>query len=248
MHFLLWLDNAPKYKDGDVDSANKVTEFVDRFVTTKNDNLAQYQIHKHSSSCIRRKKTKKNHRRHTKFRLGNDECRFNIPFLPARKTVILSPLPELDNSEQTKYKTKLKDIKNVLEDIRANRESPTFDEFLQQISLSEDEYLYIIRANLSAEKMFLKRDPDAAFVNGYNPHIQELFRSNSDIQFCLNPYSTAKYITNYINKGKSLLVGPTVWVKISNNSVEFHFRSISGAFEIAQRYCRRNSERSSKST
>lgn len=80
-HILLWLDGAPTY-DGSYKSKQDVCEFVDKIITCSSnrvdEKLIELQTHKHTKTC-----KKKN---------GQTGCRFGIPFLPMRKTVILEPL------------------------------------------------------------------------------------------------------------------------------------------------------------
>ena len=57
-----------------------------------------------------------------------------------------------------------------------------------------------IRSSLKKNTILIRRKPSDIRFNGYNPKILELFGSNMDIQFILDPYGCVHYIVNYISK------------------------------------------------
>ena len=81
----------------------------------------------------------------------------------------------------------------------------TTDEFLNYLGLSWEQYLRIIRSQLTSTTVFLRREPNSIRINAYNPLLLYLWRSNMDIQFVLNAYAVAKYICSYIAKGQKSL-------------------------------------------
>jgi hypothetical protein len=86
-HGLYWIEDSPEYIEGDEESEQQCTEFVDKFITCERyedgdmADLIGYQIHKHSQTC------KKNLRH-------GQSCRFSFPKPPMKETKILTPLPK----------------------------------------------------------------------------------------------------------------------------------------------------------
>ena len=92
--------------------------------------LVNRQTHRHSHTC--RKKSKM-------------VCRFNYPQPPMRSTQILYPLD--DDTSQTLIRNRKvlwKDIKNKLNDLKEGKDI-TFDQLLEELSVSEHEYILAIR-------------------------------------------------------------------------------------------------------
>ena len=207
MHFIVWLKGAPKFDPDSPESARKVQEFVDRFVTTVNNGDATLQIHKHTATCIRRRRTRgqqsnQRNQERARIRLGaNEDCRFGIPFLPFKSTTILNPLPNIDDKDKKEHRLKMRRIKQFLEHCRIEGQDITFEEFLDKVDMTEAEYTTTIRASLISAKLFLRRSVSSAFVNGYNSRIVQLFSSNMDIQFIVDEFAVATYLCSYISKG-----------------------------------------------
>ena len=40
-------------------------------------------------------------------------------------------------------------------------------------------------------------------MNGYNKKIMSLFRSNTDLQICIDPYATGNYVCKYMTKAEA---------------------------------------------
>ena len=181
IHGLLWIDNAPLFNS---DPIENIESFISNHITTSrsDDPMVKYQIHRHSHSC--RKKKKK-------------QCRFNFPLPPMQDTYILQPLDEIRSEEITTHKENWDIIDSALSDIGTTSEV-SFEDFLQSINLSQEEYLLAIRSSITDPKVFLKRSPDAIRVNGYSLDIM----NNHDIQFVLDAYACAMYIVSYISKGQ----------------------------------------------
>lgn len=86
MHAMIWCNGAPKFDDLSESNINKnineIINFVDKHITTdadeiKNENMKDYQTHKHTKTCQRTMK-------------GNTFCRFKMPRPPMPQTEILS--------------------------------------------------------------------------------------------------------------------------------------------------------------
>ena len=85
-HSLLWLHNAPKYQEGEKNE--NLISFIDKFISADldlNSKLVEFQTHKHTFTCRKGK--------------NKGRCRFDIPFFPLERTMILLPLNELSNEE-----------------------------------------------------------------------------------------------------------------------------------------------------
>ena len=211
---LIWLKDAPCYvdeMDPESPEADQICEFVDSVISCKKEwdgsphernvgactedtwkHLLKRQTHKHTHSCQRK-------------RGGRVICRFNIPFLPMDRTIILVPLNE-DTESEAQIEMHRNDYKKIRDFIQDNIESLstnnfTFEEFLLKINMaSVYQYHKAVRSSLKMNKIFIKRNPNAIMINNYNPKIFGMFRSNMDIQFILDPYACCAYVVDYVNK------------------------------------------------
>lgn len=78
----------------------------------------------------------------------------------------------------------------------------TFQELLERLHISEDNYILAIISTLKDPRIFRRRDPDSMHVNGYNPAVLLAWRANHDIQCITNAYACAMYNVGYISKGQ----------------------------------------------
>ena len=233
IHALLWLKNAPKYDKDKPESIEKCTEFIDKFISVSSEptefseDLISLQRHKHSHTC----------KKHVK---GGKKCRFGIPYFPMRKTMILEPIDEYDRvfsyDERVKIPKNKESLAKELDKLSKDTDnSLTFDEFLKEMDMTEDEYIQIIRLGLKKKaKVFLKRAPNEVRINPYNPMIMSLHRANMDIQFILDPYACAVYCLDYISKSENgmskLLREALNELKKGNASVKERLRVIANKF------------------
>lgn len=72
--------------------------------------------------------------------------------------------------------------------------------WLEHLGITEEAYILAIRSGLSRPTVCLKRKFWEMCVNNYGRHMAELWNSNTDIQFVLEPYAAVTYICAYINK------------------------------------------------
>ena len=191
IHMLIWLENAPVFG---VDKDEEVIAFIDQIITCRKQDsdpklleLVNRQTHRHSHTC--RKKSK-------------NVCRFNYPQPPMRSTQILYPLDD-DTSETVirSRKELWKDIKNKLNDLKEG-EDITFDQLLEELDVSEHQYVLAIRSSINCPTIFLKRNPNELRINNYNSACLHAWRANMDIQFVLDVYACAMYIVSYISKAQ----------------------------------------------
>ena len=228
VHSILWLDGAPKFDPNNAETFKTIASFIDEIITTtsrdsETENLVKYQRHKCTHTC---KKTAK----------GKISCRFGAPFPPMDQTRILTPLPDeerekIDKDESKKIRNDIARINQLLD---SDIEIVDFSNFLDLTKFSLDQYIYIVRSQLKANKIFLKRDPKDSRINAYSPKILLLMQSNVDVQFVLDPYACIQYIVDYINKpsrGISRLLRACVEsFRNGNRSVREKLKSVSNTF------------------
>ena len=182
IHMLAWIENSPKYKENTEEEVLNYIDQVSSCSTAVSDEFKHcldFQKHKHSRTCRKR---------------GQPICRFGIPFPPMRKTAIIGPYTGEDRSVYEDYYRHIqKYLTNLEEDI-------TFDDFLKEVGLTEDDYIKAIQTSLKTEKVFLKRKPVESRINPYMKDLIGVWKANHDIQFVLNAYACATYIVSYINK------------------------------------------------
>ena len=219
IHMLMWTKNSPVFER---DSEQEICSYVDQFTSCSKrqdvslQDLITLQTHKHSKTCKK----------------GNKPvCRFGYPMPPLPKTMILRPLDE--DFDKEKYKEMYKNIKEHLDEMKEGRET-TFTEFLEDLDISEDDYLLAIRSTLERSKVFLERNPSEIRVNPYMKQLIKAWQGNHDIQFVLDAYACAMYIVSYINKSQkgmsSLLERACKEAKSGNMDIRKQVRHIGNQF------------------
>ncbi|KAG5679958.1 hypothetical protein PVAND_009493 [Polypedilum vanderplanki] len=192
-HQFVLIKDAPKFDAEDPESYDRVIEFIDKMITTDTDDpevadVIYCQRHRCTHTCRKGKK-------------GKETCRFNAPFLPMPRTMILEPIPDsmqLSKEKQDRLKEINKKLHDILEADSASIQS--FDELLQRLECNFDDYLLAARSKLKNRKVFIKREPKNSRINPYNKKILITMRSNMDIQFILDIYSCISYVVDYVNK------------------------------------------------
>ena len=86
-----------------------------------------------------------------------------------------------------------KSMKNKLNDFKEGKDI-TFDELLQELDVSERQYILAIRSSWNSATIFFKRSPNELRINNYNPTCLRAWRANMDIQYVLDVYACAMYI------------------------------------------------------
>ena len=220
---LVWLENAPTYDPDYPESKREVCDFIDEFVTCSSKDLSpellSLQKHKHSHTCYKK--------------LGQNHCRFNIPYFPMDKTTILEPL---SRKYSTKKIAKLKRIHKTIQKAKEKEESlkMTFKQFLMSMNMSYKTYILAIRSSIRKPQVFLKRDPCDMFISPFSKKMIKLMRSNQNLQFVLDAYGAACYVIDYINKsdrGMSNLMRDVLnELRKGNTSLQTSLRKISNTF------------------
>ena len=107
------------------------------------------QYHKHPHTCY--KKYKKGSKVIKERRFG-----YNKP--PMKATKILLPLEEKDNEHIKTHKDNYKSIKSFINKVTKKDEDMTFEQVLEKLELTEDEYILALRSSLKGPKVFLRRN------------------------------------------------------------------------------------------
>ena len=146
-----------------------------------------------------------------------NSCRFKFPKFPVRKTTIVdAPDSMMSNDIKKCWKDNYLKIRRFIlrQTYCEHRSEPnedflnlTFDEFLDAVGVSEEEYMNALRmsvaANRSGCEVFLKRDCRDVFINNYNPNVLKVHQANMDLSFILNEYACVAYILGYLTKNES---------------------------------------------
>ncbi|CAB4032890.1 ATP-dependent DNA helicase PIF1 [Paramuricea clavata] len=110
----------------------------------------------------------------------------------------------------------------------------TFDQLLEELDISEHEYILVIRSSLNCPTIFLKRSPNELRINNYNSACLHAWRANMDIQFVLDVYACAMYIVSYISKAQKgmseLLRKACAEAKEGNANIKQQVRDIGNKF------------------
>ena len=223
MHMLIWLEGAPQFQ---IDSDEHVSAYIDKIITchkpvnnTELMKLVNRQIHRHSHTC--RKNTR-------------SQCRFNYPQPPIKQTMILHPLDkDTPENEIKMHKDNWKSVKMYLGEMK-DGENISFDQWLLNMNITEENYLLATSSSLNTPTVFLKRNADELCINNYNASCLSAWRANMDIQFVLDVYASAAYIVNYISKGQKgmseLLRQACTEARQGNNSIKQQVRDIGSKF------------------
>jgi len=116
------------------------------------------------------------------------------------QTEILEPLL-CGAQENLTHTDNLTRIKSFLASLKPSHETLSMDEFLTAVELDLDSYVLAIRSSLKSPTTFIRRLPSEVRVNNYNVYCLRAWQANHDIQFVLDVYACASYITAYIAKG-----------------------------------------------
>ena len=126
-----------------------------------------------------------------------------------------------------------KEIKAKLNDLKEGK-NITFDQTLEQLGVTEHEYILAIRSSLSCPTIYLRRSPNELRINNYNSACLEAWTANMDIQFVLDVYACTMYIVSYISKAQKgmseLLRKACVEAKERNSGIKQQIRDIGNKF------------------
>ena len=222
IHGLLWIDDAPK---PGVNTKEEIIKYIDSCISCSLDvseedqKYVKFQVHKHSRSCA-------------KMVAGKKTCRFGMPVFPMRSTQILDPLlpEEVPHLEVVKERRAViqEHLRKIPDDVQ------TFDDWLQFINLSEEDYIMAIRVGLVRPKIYLQRRPTEVRVNAYMKHLVGVWQANHDVQFVLDAYQCVTYICDYMTKSQrgmsDLMHSACEHTKAGNMAVKESLRYMSNVF------------------
>ncbi|PIK47899.1 hypothetical protein BSL78_15229 [Apostichopus japonicus] len=127
-----------------------------------------------------------------------------------QKTMLLYPIKsEITEAEYGKLTQNFLYVSKLLANAKDGELNMTYDDFLKDVDLSEEEYIQAIRSSIKTPTIFLERTPAAIRVNCYMKNLLGTYGANHDIQFVTDPYACAVYIVAYMSKsqrGMSLLL------------------------------------------
>ena len=75
--------------------------------------------------------------------------------------------------------------------------------FLEEVRLTEEDYIIAVQTSFKTETIFLERRPIAISINPYMKGLLDVWKANYDIQFVSNAYICATHIVSYSNKSAS---------------------------------------------
>jgi hypothetical protein len=114
---------------------------------------------------------------------------------PMRMTRIIEPITLEDNVLIEKSKSLFTFLEQGdFDDLM------TFEDFLVQLKLTEDEYIQVIQSTLKQPTIFLKRKPSHIWNNGFSKDMPNMWNANTDAQYVLNAYVATSYCTSYMMK------------------------------------------------
>jgi hypothetical protein len=217
VHGVLWLEESTilQYREPftQLYDSEKIPELIDQLMTCKlpekNTKLRkiveEVQFHHHTKSC----------------RKYNNNCRFNYPRYPSKKTIIAKPFPDtMDQDEkQKKLETQrgiLKRVKDILEN-GVMTEDMSIDDLVEKAGVSIHEYENALSVSERGIIVVLKRKVAERFINKYSPEWLLAWNANIDIQFCFDPYAVTTYICDYYGKDDT---GMTELLKAALKSVQ----------------------------
>ncbi|CAF0967783.1 unnamed protein product [Brachionus calyciflorus] len=218
IHMLTWNQNAPLYERNDnqrtkEENKLKCIDFIDKYITCNRpingllveedyDNrkehvplrtfdLDDYQIHKCKDNCETFDKDK------------NKICKYGFPLPILDRTIILEPLNENDDN-YSKSKLDYFEIRQRLDEVyntwRTKGISINLENFLASLNIDFDAYLLALRSSITRNTVFLVRTCKEIRLNQYNQEIAIRHSANMDIQYIMDPYGAAAYVTSYMMK------------------------------------------------
>jgi exonuclease III len=180
-HGLLWIEDAPIYGR---DNNSEIENFLDKYITCDTDHLdpalAKFHRHYHTRSCKKRR---------------NSHCRYNFPMPPMKRTIVLEPISSLDKDLADKSRSMFTSLEQKNYDSEM-----TFEDFLVEMDLAEDQYIQLIQCKLKQPTIFLKRKPSHIWNNSFANDMPNLWNANTDAQYVLNAYAAASYCSSYMTK------------------------------------------------
>ena len=208
---------------------NFADELITLAIEEDEENVIKYQTHKHTFTCTKKKKNSyfivredegfgKDDGKMKGSSLKTPKCRFHFPRFPMRSTTFLEPLILKDNNENVIkkadiYLNRIRKymLRNLFQescgdssDSRKQFLMMSFDNFLEKLGISEEEYKMALRRSVRGHGfMFLKRECSQVFINNFNKNIMSQHSANQDFTLCIDENQVAAYIINYLTKNEA---------------------------------------------
>ena len=75
---------------------------------------------------------------------------------------------------------------------------------IRKREIAKQRYLNALKADIKgAGFVYQKRDPKDVFINNYNKKLMPILQANHDIQYVVDHFACANYITSYLTKNES---------------------------------------------
>lgn len=230
-HALLWLNEAPTDILHDSEAIIKLVDELISVSRVDSSGHSSKQTHKHTSTCT------KNFTRNNPDLQGNIQntissslpCRFDIPFLPMRRTKLIVPMNTTDGRRK-EYKRHYKRYQKSLEE----NQFEDIEDFFKFNGIHDDEfYEAVLSAGIVRPRIFLKRHPSESHINNFNPFLLNVIGANMDIQYIVDEYSCATYVVEYVNKSdRGISDLQRRIIEIQEQNPEFDFSDITRKLSI----------------
>ena len=165
--------------------------------------VKEVQQHNHTKSCMK----------------YSGVCRYGFPRLPSPRNIVAQPLPkEMSKAEREKEtKTALEILEKARNLIQSEKfdNNVSFENFLVQVGVKEDEYVKSLSISSKGNVLVLKRGLKEIHTNNYNTEMLKAWNANMDIQIALDPYAVITYVVSYVLKDET---GMTKFLKDALNS------------------------------
>lgn len=113
----------------------------------------------------------------------------------------MEPLDKKDLEENPNVQQDYLKICKYLNALKCG-EGIDFENFLKEIGMIYETYIFARRSSLKFPKVFLKRTLSEIRINSYNELLLEAWEANIYVQFILDGYACAAYIVSYISKSQ----------------------------------------------
>ena len=127
--------------------------------------------------------------------------------MPSPITLLAEPLPEdMDSKEKAQLTKRAKEVlgnAKMYLCLPNLDENMTFEEFLEEIDTTYEEYMKCIRISDKGKVLVLKRKIKERLINNYNQEMLVCWNANMDLQIALDPYAVISYIANYMMKDEN---------------------------------------------
>ena len=117
--------------------------------------------------------------------------------------MILQPIDEstLSEIQRNLIKQNFNELSELLDSLKYD-EQMSFEQYLDKLGFTEQQYIMAVRYSLKRDTLFLKRSPSEIGINSYSKELLKAWQANVDIKYILDPYACAVYILSYITKGQ----------------------------------------------